>query len=58
MRAYVIASGLVFGLVVVAHIARVVVEGSQVASSPLFVLGTALALGLSAWAGHLLRRAR
>ena len=58
MRAYVITSGLVFGLVVVAHIARVLVEGIQVAGSLPFALGTILALGLCAWAIHVLRRAR
>ena len=50
MRAYVITSGTVFGLVLVAHVARVVDEGLQVASDPLFVVSSMVALGLVLWA--------
>lgn len=55
MKAYVTTTGSVFGLLVLAHIARVVAEGPRVAADPLFVLLTVVAAALCAWAGYLLR---
>jgi len=40
MKAYVMTTGAVFGLIVLAHLARMVAEGSHVASDPFFVLLT------------------
>jgi hypothetical protein len=54
MRAYVLTTGVVFGLIVIAHAARIVAEGIQVAGNPFFVITTALAAGLVAWASRLL----
>ena len=56
MRAYVITTGLVFGLVVLAHIARLVAEGVRLAIDPFFALATVASAGLSLWAWRLARR--
>lgn len=52
MKAFLITAGLVFALVVIAHIARLVAE-PQMARDPFFWLLTVLAAGLSAWAWRL-----
>jgi hypothetical protein len=56
MKAYLITTGTVFGLITVAHIARFFAEGSRLLTEPLFLLLTALAAGLCAWAWTLLKR--
>ena len=56
MRAYLIITGVIFLLIVIAHIARVVAEGSRLATEPSFVALTALALGMAIWSGALFRR--
>ena len=50
MRTYVLTSGAVFALVVVAHLLRMFAEGAHVATSPPFLLVTAAAAALSVWA--------
>jgi hypothetical protein len=55
MRAYVVTTGIIFALLVAAHVLRVAEEGFQLAQNPGFVLITALAAGLSLWAWRLLR---
>jgi hypothetical protein len=55
MKAYVITSGSIFGLIVVAHIWRVIEEGAHLATSPSYILLTAAAAGLSLWAWRVLR---
>lgn len=54
MKAYVITTGLIFGLIVIAHIARVVSEGPQLAKDPFYIVITLATAGLAAWAGQLL----
>ena len=56
MKAYLITTGAVFGLIVLAHFARVVAEGAHLATDPLFALLTVAAAALSFWAWRLLRR--
>jgi hypothetical protein len=56
MKAYVITTGVVFGLLVLAHILRAIAEGSQVVKSPSFILITLAAAALFVWAMRLLRR--
>ena len=56
MRAYTIATGVVFGLLVVAHVWRVYEEGSAVAN-PWFVGITVIAAAISIWAFTLARKA-
>jgi hypothetical protein len=55
MRAYVMITGVVFGLLTVAHIWRIIEEGRHLAMEPFFVLITLAAAGLSVWAWRLLR---
>jgi protein-S-isoprenylcysteine O-methyltransferase Ste14 len=55
MKAYVITTGAVFGLLTLAHICRVFVE-PNLAKEPWFILFTLLALALCLWAWRVLRR--
>jgi hypothetical protein len=56
MRAYVVTTGVLFVLVVIAHAARLVAEGSGPLHQPIFVGATLAALAVCAWAVALLRR--
>lgn len=56
MKAYVLTSGIVFALIVVAHGLRLSAEGTRLLTEPSFLLTTALALGLTLWAARTLRR--
>ena len=56
MKAYVMTTGAVFGLITVAHIMRFVTEGSRLASEPVFILLTLLSAALCVWAWQVLRR--
>jgi hypothetical protein len=53
MKAYLITTGIIFGLITAAHISRAVVEGSGIAKDPFFILLTVLAAGLCVWAWRL-----
>jgi hypothetical protein len=55
MKAYVITTGVVFGLITFAHILRIVAEGPRLLTEPLWVLLTLATAGLSLWAWRLLR---
>ena len=55
MKAYVMTSGAIFGLLTVAHVWRVIEEGAHVAGDPWYLLITAAAAGLFVWALSLLR---
>jgi hypothetical protein len=55
MKAYVLTTGAVFGLLVVAHIWRVVEEGVALAKNPAYIFITIAAAALSFWAWRLLR---
>jgi hypothetical protein len=56
MRVYIITSGLVFGLVVLAHVARLLGEGVGVARNPFFTVATVVAAAFVIWAWRLLRQ--
>ena len=56
MKAYLVTTAAVFGLLVVLHLWRVVEEGGHVARDPVFLLFTVLSAGLCGWAVYLLRR--
>ena len=58
MRCYVIATAIVFALIVVAHGARVVAEGPRILHEPMFMVTSALSLGLAIWGVILLTRPR
>ena len=57
MKAYIMTTGSVFGLIVLAHVWRVVEEGPQLATDPFYILLTAAAAALCVWAWRLLRLA-
>ncbi|HLE63952.1 MAG TPA: hypothetical protein VI750_12460 [Pyrinomonadaceae bacterium] len=55
MKAYVITTGLLFGLLTLAHLLRIVLENRSLATDPFYVLITAATAALSVWAWRLLR---
>ncbi len=55
MKPYVITNGTVFGLIVVAHIWRAVVEGPGIAKDPAYIILTVVAAGLALWAWRVLK---
>ena len=52
MRAYVSITGVIFALLVIAHVWRATVE-SHLATDPSFIATTLVATALSLWAGRL-----
>lgn len=50
MKAYVVTTGLVFLLIVVAHGARLISEGPHLLKQPTFLLTSVLCIALSGWA--------
>lgn len=58
MKAYVMTTGVVFGLLTVVHIWRIIAEGPHLAMDPWFVLITIATGALCLWAVRLLRLAR
>ena len=56
MKAYIMTTGAVFGLVTLAHIWRVIEEGPRLATEPWYVLLTVAAAALFVWAVRLLWR--
>ncbi|MBA2707900.1 MAG: hypothetical protein H0U59_08870 [Gemmatimonadaceae bacterium] len=56
MKAYVATTGVVFGLLTLAHLWRVVAEDRNLATDPWYVLITVAAAGLSLWAWRVLRK--
>jgi hypothetical protein len=58
MRAYVMTTGLVFGLLVAVHVWRALVEGPRLLADPWWMLITATAAAFCAWACRLLWLAR
>jgi hypothetical protein len=55
MKVYVTTTGAIFGLIALAHVARVFAEGPHLATDPWFVLLTVAAAGLCVWAWRVLR---
>ncbi len=58
MRAYVLTTGIVFGLLTLAHLWRIAAEGADLLTSPLWVGITLGAGALAIWAWRLLRQSR
>ncbi|MEP6569551.1 MAG: hypothetical protein ABJC10_07240 [Acidobacteriota bacterium] len=56
MKAYIITTGVIFGLITVAHLLRFVMEGSHLGTEPVFILLTIVSAALCVWAWRLLRR--
>ena len=57
MKAYVLTTGVIFGILTMAHIWRITEEGQHLATDPWYVLITVAAAGLCLWACRLLWRA-
>ena len=55
MKAYIVATGVLFGLITVAHVWRMF-EERQLAREPWYVLITVAAAILTVWAGRLVSR--
>jgi hypothetical protein len=55
MKAYVMTTGILFGLLTVVHVWRALEEGPHLATDPWFILITLLAAALCIWACRLLR---
>jgi hypothetical protein len=55
MKAYVMTTGMLFGLLTVVHLWRALEEGPHLATDPWFILITLLAAALCIWACRLLR---
>jgi hypothetical protein len=58
VKAYLITSGTIFGLITLAHVWRVFAEGIRLATEPWYVLITLTAAALCLWAWRLLRAFR
>jgi hypothetical protein len=58
VKAYVMTSGAIFGLITLVHIWRVFEEGTRLVSEPWYVLITLAAAALCLWAWRLLRTLR
>jgi len=55
MKAYVMTTGILFGLLTVLHIWRLFEEGSHLAKDPWFVSFTVAAVTLCLWSWRVLR---
>ena len=55
MRAYVLTTGVIFGLLVAVHLWRLIEEGAQIVRNPWYTLITIVAAVLFGWSIRLLR---
>lgn len=55
MKAYLLTTGIAFGLIVVAHVWRLVAESTSLARDPGFIVLTAIAAAMCGWAFYLVR---
>jgi hypothetical protein len=56
MKAYVVTSGVIFGLLTIAHLLRIAFENRQLATDPGFILITLASATMCMWAWGVLRR--
>lgn len=56
MKWYIVTTGVVFALLTLAHVARMLEEGTYLIREPIFLATTVASVGLSVWAIVLLRR--
>ena len=55
MKAYVLTTGAVFGLLVLVHVWRIIEEGSHLATDPWYIFITLAAAAFCFWAWRVLR---
>lgn len=58
MRGYVVTTGAAALLLALAHLARLLAEGTHLLGQPAFLLATAVSMGIGIWAVVLLRKPR
>jgi len=58
MKAYVLTTGTLFGLIAAAHVLRMILENPRLATDPWYLALTLLAGALCLWAVRLLWRSR
>jgi len=58
MKAYVLTTGTLFGVLTLAHILRMITENRRLATDPWYILITVIAAALCLWACLLLRPKR
>jgi hypothetical protein len=56
VRTYVRITGVLFGLLVVAHVLRAIEEGPHLAREPIFLLTTSIGVAFAGWSWRLLQR--
>lgn len=56
MKAYLVTTGVLSGLLAAVHLWRAVEEGTHVLSDPFYLVSTLVALVMCAWAWALVRR--
>jgi hypothetical protein len=56
MKAYVVTTGILFGLLCIVHLLRIVTESRALARDPFYLAITALAAALALWAAWVLRQ--
>ena len=56
MKAYVITTGAVFGLLALAHVLRIIGEDARLVRDPFYMIITAAAAALCVWSWLVLRR--
>ena len=56
MKAYLLTTGVLFGLITIAHILRIIVEWPRFATDPWYLILTFAAAALCVWACRLLRQ--
>ena len=56
MKAYVLITGIVFGLILAAHVARIFAEGPHLLKEPVFMFTSILSVVLVAWAWRVFRQ--
>ena len=54
MKSYVAVTGIIFGLLTIAHIWRAFAESMRFATDPVYILITALSAALCVWAARLM----
>jgi len=58
VKAYIVTTGAAFGLLALAHIARMFEEGAHLLTEPVFLITTVGSASVSAWAIILLNKLR
>jgi hypothetical protein len=57
MKSYIAVTGIAFGLIVLAHIARLFDEGAHLLGEPIFLVTSLGSLAMCLWAAILFKRA-